>query len=162
MPDKLNGTALAATGVGILFVYSGVRGTSILAMLREITAGKSPKTAVTETLTGATSASAGPGSLTGNQAIAWSLVPAAWQADSEWSALVALWNQESGWRADATNPGSGAYGIPQALPASKMESAGADWKTSPATQIRWGIGYIKDRYGDPVAAEAHEKANGWY
>ena len=75
--------------------------------------------------------------------------------------LVDIWNRESGWRYDAENP-SGAYGIPQALPGSKMSSAGADWQTNPATQIRWGLGYIKSIYGDPCKAWAFEEANGYY
>jgi hypothetical protein len=75
--------------------------------------------------------------------------------------LVDIWNRESGWVYDAENP-SGAYGIPQALPGSKMASAGADWQTDPATQIRWGLGYIKAIYGDPCKAWAFEEANGYY
>lgn len=80
----------------------------------------------------------------------------------EWDALLALWNRESGWRTDADNPTSSAYGIPQSLPGSKMASVGADWKTNPATQIKWGLQYIKGRYGSPTAAMAHEKSNNWY
>jgi hypothetical protein len=77
--------------------------------------------------------------------------------------LDLLWNRESGWNVYASNPGSGAYGIPQALPGSKMASAGADWQTSAATQIRWGLGfYIKPVYGSPCAAWAHELEFGWY
>ena len=75
--------------------------------------------------------------------------------------LVDIWNRESGWRYDAENA-SGAYGIPQALPGSKMASAGADWQTDPATQIRWGLGYIKATYGNPCSAWAFEEANGYY
>ena len=75
--------------------------------------------------------------------------------------LLDLWNRESGWVYDAENA-SGAYGIPQALPGSKMASAGADWETDPATQIRWGLGYIKDTYGTPCNAWAFEEANGYY
>jgi hypothetical protein len=75
--------------------------------------------------------------------------------------LKDIWNRESGWRYDAENP-SGAYGIPQALPGSKMASAGADWQTDPATQIRWGLGYIKNVYGNPCSAWAFEEANGYY
>ena len=59
-------------------------------------------------------------------------------------------------------PASGAYGIPQALPGSKMASAGADWQTNPATQIKWGLGYIKAIYGNPCSAWAFEEANGYY
>lgn len=71
---------------------------------------------------------------------------------SQFPALKALWNGESGWRWNALNKSSGAYGIPQSLPASKMASAGADWKTNAATQINWGLSYIKSRYGSPAAA----------
>jgi phage-related protein len=81
---------------------------------------------------------------------------------SHWSALEALWNRESGWRWNADNPTSDAYGIPQALPGSKMKSAGADWKTNPATQIRWGLGYIRSRYGTPTKANNFQRANNWY
>jgi hypothetical protein len=83
-------------------------------------------------------------------------------SSSQFSCLVSLWNQESGWNVTASNPSSGAYGIPQALPGSKMASAGADWQTSAATQIRWGLGYIKADYGSPCGAWSHEEADGWY
>ena len=76
--------------------------------------------------------------------------------------LVDIWNRESGWVYDAENGASGAYGIPQALPGSKMASAGADWQTNPATQIKWGLGYIKGTYGNPCSAWAFEEANGYY
>jgi hypothetical protein len=75
--------------------------------------------------------------------------------------LLDLWNRESGWRVDAENP-SGATGIPQALPGSKMASAGADWQTNPRTQIIWGLGYIKSVYGTPCSAWAFEERNGYY
>lgn len=80
----------------------------------------------------------------------------------QWSYLYQLWERESGWSSTATNAGSGAYGIAQALPATQMNSAGSDWKSDAATQIKWGMGYIKDRYGSPQAAWAHEESNGWY
>ena len=70
--------------------------------------------------------------------------------------------RESKWRINATNPSSGAYGIPQALPGSKMASAGSDWRTNPATQIIWAIGYMKDRYGSPCQAWAFKRSHGWY
>lgn len=81
---------------------------------------------------------------------------------SQFTALNNLWTQESGWNTEADNPQSGAYGIPQALPGSKMASAGADWKTNPRTQIRWGLEYIRARYGTPERAWQHELAVGWY
>ena len=83
-------------------------------------------------------------------------------SSSQFSCLQPLWNAESGWNASASNPSSGAYGIPQALPGSKMASAGPDWQTSAATQIRWGLGYIRSVYGSPCAAWSHEQAYGWY
>jgi hypothetical protein len=84
-----------------------------------------------------------------------------WSA-SQSSCLDPLWAHESGWSVTAYNPGSGAYGIPQALPGSKMASAGPDWQTNATTQITWGLDYIKDTYGSPCAAWDHELATGWY
>jgi resuscitation-promoting factor RpfB len=85
-----------------------------------------------------------------------------WGSGAEWTCLDELWTRESGWRMVWNYQGSGAYGIPQALPASKMAAAGADYMTNPATQIRWGLGYIQGRYGDPCTAWAHETAANWY
>lgn len=81
---------------------------------------------------------------------------------SEFSCLEQLWEKESGWSVNAANPTSSAYGIPQALPGSKMASAGSDWENNPATQIRWGLGYIEDRYGSPCSAWSHSQTNNWY
>lgn len=96
------------------------------------------------------------------QSIAYKMLPSfGFNQGSQYSCLVSLWNQESGWRWDAENA-SGAYGIPQALPGSKMSSAGSDWRTNPATQISWGLGYIKSIYGTPCGAWSHEESSGWY
>lgn len=76
--------------------------------------------------------------------------------------LNLLWSHESGWNVHASNPYSGAYGIPQAVPGSKMAAAGRDWWSDARTQIRWGLRYIKQRYGSPRAAWRHEEATGWY
>jgi hypothetical protein len=84
-----------------------------------------------------------------------------WGQD-QFGCLVSLWNQESGWNPSALNASSGAYGIPQSLPADKMASVGADWQTNPATQIRWGLGYIQQVYGTPCGAWSHEMAYNWY
>lgn len=84
-----------------------------------------------------------------------------WPA-GQFSCLEPLWAHESGWSVTASNPSTGAYGIPQALPGSRMASAGPSWRTDAATQIKWGLGYIKDTYGSPCAAESHEQADGWY
>jgi hypothetical protein len=80
----------------------------------------------------------------------------------QFSCLDSLWARESGWNIYAQNPGSGAYGIPQALPGSKMASAGPDWQSNAATQIKWGLSYIDSTYGSPCAAWAHSQATGWY
>ncbi|WP_239103684.1 lytic transglycosylase domain-containing protein [Microbispora corallina] len=80
----------------------------------------------------------------------------------EWGCLEKLWDRESHWNERAMNRYSGAYGIPQALPGSKMASAGSDWQTNPATQIKWGLGYIAGRYKTPCGAWAHSQATGWY
>ncbi|MBT0770478.1 transglycosylase SLT domain-containing protein [Kineosporia sp. J2-2] len=80
----------------------------------------------------------------------------------QYTCLVKLWNKESGWRHTAANSSSGAYGIPQSLPGSKMATAGKDWRTNPATQIKWGLNYIEDRYGSPCGAWAHSRSTGWY
>ncbi|MGB9378179.1 MAG: hypothetical protein WCB04_11770, partial [Mycobacteriales bacterium] len=95
------------------------------------------------------------------RAIARDMLAAYGWALSEFSCLDPLWMRESGWRVNAANS-SGAYGIPQALPGSKMASAGADWQTNPATQITWGLGYIRGRYGSPCAAWSHFQSYGWY
>ena len=80
----------------------------------------------------------------------------------QFTCLVKLWDKESGWRHTADNPSSSAYGIPQALPGSKMSAAGKDWRTNPSTQIKWGLNYIEDRYGSPCGAWAHSRAHNWY
>lgn len=96
------------------------------------------------------------------QAIALEMVRARGWGDDQFSCLVALWKKESGWRVNAYNRSSGAYGIPQSLPGNKMAKAGADWQTNPATQIRWGLGYISGRYGNPCGAWAHSQRVNWY
>ena len=83
-------------------------------------------------------------------------------SSGQFSCLQPLWALESGWNIYASNPSSGAYGIPQALPGSKMASAGPDWQSDAATQIRWGLTYIQGNYGSPCAAWSHEEADGWY
>ncbi len=96
------------------------------------------------------------------QQIAHAKVLARGWGEDQFSCLVTLWTRESSWNPYATNPSSGAYGIPQSLPASKMASAGADWRTNPATQIEWGLGYISGRYGTPCNALSHSYSVGWY
>ena len=99
----------------------------------------------------------------GAQAVArdMALADYGWGAD-QFSCLASLWSKESGWNYQAYNGSSGATGIPQALPGSKMASAGADWQTSAATQIAWGLQYISAVYGSPCSAWAHSQSTNWY
>lgn len=83
-------------------------------------------------------------------------------AADQFGCLDALFQRESGWNPTAKNKSSSAYGIPQALPGSKMASAGADWQTNPLTQVRWGVSYVNARYGSPCGAWAHSESHGWY
>lgn len=82
--------------------------------------------------------------------------------DAQFAALEKLWQKESGWSYTAYNASSGATGIPQSLPGSKMATAGADWETNAATQIAWGLDYIARAYGSPASAWSHSQAMNWY
>jgi len=96
------------------------------------------------------------------QSIAYKMLPSfGFSPSTQYSCLNNIWTRESGWRYNAENA-SGAYGIPQALPGSKMATAGSDWQTNPATQIKWGLGYIQGRYGTPCDAWSFWEAHGWY
>lgn len=97
-----------------------------------------------------------------NKAIAKSLVSQRGWSAVQYRCLVRLWARESGWNHRAGNRSSGAYGIPQALPGHKMASKGRDWRSNPRTQIRWGLGYIKQRYGTPCRAWGHFQSHHWY
>ncbi|MBK3575170.1 transglycosylase SLT domain-containing protein [Streptomyces sp. MBT65] len=92
------------------------------------------------------------------QAIAHKMIP----SSAQYNAFSKIVEHESGWNVTATNSSSGAYGLVQALPGSKMASAGSDWKTSAATQIKWGLDYMNSRYGSPAAAWNFWQSNGWY
>jgi resuscitation-promoting factor RpfB len=96
------------------------------------------------------------------QRIAYDLLSSyGWSPSTYFSCLNNIWTRESGWNYQAENA-SGAYGIPQALPASKMASAGPDYLTNPKTQIIWGLGYIQSRYGNPCSAWSFWEAHGYY
>jgi hypothetical protein len=84
-----------------------------------------------------------------------------WSQD-QFGCLDSLWERESHWNPFAENSSSGAYGIPQSLPGSKMATVASDWRTNPVTQIKWGLGYIEDRYGSPCGAWGHSQGHGWY
>jgi hypothetical protein len=168
MAGKINGVALAGVAAGALFAYSGVKGKSVLTSLQAIIRGQSPKTvAQTAQITGGgtTAAAAadttgdggggGGGPPTANKALGQLMAAGyGWGAGQQWAYLESGWEEESGWSVTAANvpsdPYNNAYGIPQANPGTKMASAGSDWKTSAATQIKWGLAYIKEEYGSPM------------
>ncbi|MET9951612.1 transglycosylase SLT domain-containing protein [Streptomyces sp. NPDC012769] len=106
---------------------------------------------------GAVLGNTGTASAATPQEIARKIVP-----PSQYASFSKIVEHESGWNHTATNSSSGAYGLVQALPASKMASAGSDWKTNPATQIKWGLDYMNDRYGSPNAAWNFWQTHGWY
>jgi len=99
---------------------------------------------------------------TGSRAIGCSLMLDAGFKIDQFPCLDKLWKRESGWNYKASNRSSGAFGIPQALPGSKMAKFGDDWKTNPATQIKWGLDYIEGRYDTPCGAWSHSESTGWY
>ena len=96
------------------------------------------------------------------RSVARAMLPKFGFGSDQFSCLDSLYVGESGWDVHADNPTSSAYGIPQALPGSKMASAGPNWESNPVTQISWGLGYIRDRYGSPCGAWSHSESHGWY
>lgn len=179
MSKPIDATGVAASGIGAILIYAGIRGYSVMAILGNLVTGKPITTGVsvvnpldtpgsglsTADVTDANGVSSVPPG--GNQSLGLELASSMYGwSGSEWTALQQLWNRESSWDNHAKNPSSGAYGIPQALPYTKMpkmawpESAGG--QSDAATQIKWGLSYIKGRYGTPSMAWAHEQANSWY
>lgn len=162
------GLPVALIAGGGVLVFSGVENTPITNVFRSLAQGQKPAAGPqTTTESGSTGSApagdtgAGSASAAANQAIAKVLAaPYGWSTGQEWTDLVSLWNQESGWNNTAQNPSSTAYGIAQFL-----DTTWAPYgpKTSdPALQIKYGLEYIKGRYGDPIAAWAHEESEGWY
>jgi hypothetical protein len=98
----------------------------------------------------------------GNRALGCALLLDAGYGLEQMPCLEKMWTKESGWNPKSTNASSGAYGIPQALPGDKMGGYGSDWRTNPVPQIRWGLDYIKNRYGDPCAAWSFWQTHNWY
>lgn len=184
MPVK--GSYLMLAAGGSILLWSGLKGKSWSAVLRNVVSGQNPANApVANPITGATASSfageiaaatgntgAGNKTAAANQAIAKVLAaPYGWSTGQEWADLVSLWNKESDWSNTAENP-SDAYGIAQALghgptnqyPGGIYASANPPptGSSNSAAQIAWGLSYIKSTYGDPIAAWAHEVANNWY
>jgi hypothetical protein len=96
------------------------------------------------------------------RSIARAMLPEFGFSADQFGCLDALWTRESGWDPHAQNPSSGAYGIPQALPGSKMGAYGSDWADNPTTQIRWGLAYISGSHGTPCGAWSEFRSQGWY
>lgn len=151
----------AAEGKVQTLAIGGVASAAVIRDNYQVTEKKKPPVVVVAAVRSAGAPAVGtpdPGSA---QAIGHDMVIARGWGEDQFACLVALFNRESGWNVYAANP-SGAYGIPQALPGSKMATAGADWATNPATQISWGLGYIAARYGTPCGAWGHSQSAGWY
>ena len=192
MAGKVPGLPVAFIAIGGVLVWSGIENEPVTAVFRLLAQGKTlggpskvgegpPETfataaapAGTSTSTSAAAGTAAAGdtsahgaSAAANQAIGRVLAaPYGWATGQQWADLVSLWNQESGWNNLADNATSGAYGIAQALghgPTNQYPAGPANPPTSSAAaQISWGLGYIKDTYGSPSAAWAHERSAGWY
>jgi resuscitation-promoting factor RpfB len=176
--SNVSGLSVAYTTAGLVLLWSGYKNATLSDTLKGFLGGKVPAGSPTGAPTvGLSSSSSGatPGVATGgaaggsvsqNQAIAKMLAAQyGWSTGQEWSDLVSLWNKESSWSQTAENP-SGAYGIPQALPSTKMPKSAqppsAGGSSNATAQISWGLSYIKSQYGSPSAAWAHEQANDWY
>ena len=131
---------------------------------QQILEAQNSNTSTSSETTGGTSVAtlAAPADPSAAQMTAKSMLASFGYSSSQWSCLYSLWERESTWNVYAENAASGAYGIPQALPGYKMESAGSDWQTNAATQITWGLGYIKQVYGTPCAAWQNEVDRGYY
>jgi hypothetical protein len=187
----LNPVALGAAAAGTVLVWAALGNKSVLSTVQGVIKGQSPIPAAAPsgtapaspgtTITGeplfATPGTAVPGSPAANQAIGRVLAaPYGWATGTQWDALVSLWDGESGWDNTVWNGGShattepagssGAFGIPQALPYSKMPEAawpaGYGGSASASAQISWGLSYIKSEYGTPEAANSFDKANAGY
>lgn len=167
---ELNGKAAALIVAGAVFAYSGVMGKGVAATARSFITGNDPTRTATQdpvSTDGTAPVFNDVGPMTGTPArnkAAGKLLAASygWGTGEQWAALDALWTRESGWSNTARNSSSGAYGIPQALPPTKLPAAGQAPLSSGTAQIAWGLSYIKARYGNPVSAWAHELSNGWY
>lgn len=173
VPGRINGFSLAYMAVGGVVLWSGIKGTTISSTFRGLLQGKAPSadqeqistgtvlqsdvdtgTSIPGITVGIPAGITAGGTPSANKALGLLLAGSyGWAGSGEWPYLETGWEEESGWSQYAANdpsdPYDHAYGIPQANPGSKMASAGTGWKTDPATQIRWGLAYIKDTYGSP-------------
>jgi soluble lytic murein transglycosylase-like protein len=186
MPNATEkGIAYAALGVGSIFLYGGFSGKSVLAVIQSLMKGEQPNTtpkdaalvintsatsadttAAGYALSAAASASATSAtysiSAVANAAIGQTIAATyGWGSGEEWDDLYDLWQRESNWNNTAQNPDSTAYGIAQFLD-DTWSTVSCTKTSNPVTQIECGLAYIKQRYGDPIAAWTHEQQFGWY
>jgi resuscitation-promoting factor RpfB len=163
-------TSVALITGGAIFGIAAVRGQSVGDTVRSFIQGKNPDTkiqanplSVSTPDVGSTPVPTTGSGSTANKTLGRMLAASYGWVGSEWTALDSLWTRESGWNNHAKNPSSGAYGIPQALPPTKMPFAAQEGGGSSAfVQIVWGLDYIKQRYGSPSAAWTHEQSHSWY
>ena len=162
MAGNVSGPALAAIGAGALLTFAGIKGYSVLATVQALVQGKDPRSqAQSNPIVSSTTAAGEPaglptsggGSPAANMVLGEAMAAAfGWTGDN-WLCLKTGWQEESGWSTTAANdpsdPYDHAYGIPQANPGTKMATAGSNWQTSAATQIKWGLDYIRTTYGSP-------------
>lgn len=174
-PGPIDAVGIAASLIGGVLIYGGIKGYSVLMVLQNLVTGRPITTDVNVTNPLKTSGTTSDASTSqyspptgGAQSIGIVLASDMGWEGAEWTALQTLWNNESGWNPHAMNKSSGAYGIPQALPYTKMpkdawpESAGGH--SNPSAQIQWGLNYIKGRYGSPSVALAfwNKQNPHWY
>lgn len=172
----MNGTSVLGAGfaaAGGVLVWSGLTNRKVTNVLRSFLSGEDPSKvqqeqalqlgdAVANTTQGLLNLGAQGGDPAKNRVLGRSMALLYGWSGAQWDALDKLWAKESSWNNKAVNSSSGATGIPQALPASKMPKAAQAPTYDPAAQIQWGLSYIKGRYGNPVNAWAHEQSAGWY
>lgn len=166
----VSGTGVILVGIGAVFVYGGIRGYSTLQVVQNLVQGKPVTTGIINKIpltvgtNGSSDISSGIGFAgSDNKSIGKAMASQRGWTGNEWTALDKLWTRESGWNNTAENKSSGAYGIPQALPPTKLPLAGQkSGGSDPTAQIAWGLDYIAQRYGTPSAAWKHEQDFGWY
>lgn len=174
MPVK--GGYLAVAGIGVVVLWSGIKGHKWSTVLRDTISGQPTGSTIDQPIvsssaaygygtglnTGTAPSLGAGGSHAKNVAIGKSMALLFGWSGQQWTDLYNLWTRESGWNNKAQNPSSGAYGVAQALPPTKYPAAGRPPISSASVQIWWGLGYIKERYGSPSGAWAHEESAGWY
>ena len=170
---NIKGAYVAVAAIGGILLWSGLFNKAVTTTIQDIVKGQKPAKGPLDTstpVTGSTgtTGSSGPapgpvasGKPSANRALGKAMAASRGWVGAQWDALDWIWTEDSGWDNTAANP-SGAYGIPQALPGSKMGPAANPPTSSAIAQIRWGLGYIADRYGTPEKAKAFHLVHGWY